>query len=325
MHYNFKKFITENYDILSNIGSNILQSESFAMLYDLLYKENISFPSNCNEEERELKNKNRLLMDSIINRILYYCNNCENFPCPYIIINETVKNQGNSQHFLWCSNMFYQHYLLTNDKLYYNKSKEIFEFVINNNSYKETNLIVNWINTKNYPFVYESNSNIFSIKSLTKCGLFAIFDKLDILDKQLDLIEEKMYSAEKQIYYSYYKLETNTPKPGNSCLGNNLELAEGLYDVYKITENIKYKEFAEKIIKGCLKNYKNSNYILGLLQLYNILRINKSPIDNDLQNIFDILATHYKSRGALPSFKNTKNINIFSEIYFCRCLLPINN
>ena len=36
----FQKFITKEYDILTNINDIILTSENFAMLYDLLYKKN---------------------------------------------------------------------------------------------------------------------------------------------------------------------------------------------------------------------------------------------------------------------------------------------
>lgn len=324
MNTSFNKFITTNYDILTNTGDNVLQSESFAMLYDLLYNENASLDANFSLNKNR-KDRNSILMNKIINKMLYYCNKCNNFPCPYIIINGNVENKINSQHFLWCSNMFYQHYLITKDKLYYTKSKEIFEYVINNNIYKKSNLIINWINTKNYPFTDKSNTNIFSIKSFTKCGLFAIFDKLELLDKQLDFIQEKMYSEKKKIFYSYNQLETNTNIIGDSYLGNNLELAEGLYDTYKITKINKYKELADKIVNGCLKNFNKSDYILGLLQLYNILRVNKFPINNNLKNEFDKLTIKIKNEESLPSFKNNLDKNIFSEIYYYRCLLPIDN
>lgn len=318
MNTNFNKFITTDYDILTNIGDNILQSESFAMLYDLLYNENIYL-------DTKERNKNIFLMNKIIDRILYYCNKCKNFPCPYIIVNENVENKINSQHFLWCSNMFYQHYLITKDIIYYTKSKEIFEYVINNNIYKKSDLIINWINTKDYPFSDKPNTNIFSIKSLTTCGLFAIYDKLELLDKQLDFIQERMFSEKKQIFYSYNQLETDTNILGESYLGNNLELAEGLYETYKITKINKYKELADKIVNGCLKNFNKSDYILGLLQLYNILRVNKFPIDNNIKNEFDNLTIKIETEKGLPSFKLKKNKNIFSEIYYYRCLLPIDN
>ena len=52
--------------------------------------------------------------------------------------------------------------------------------VLDNNIYKNTNLIINWINHKEYPV--ENNNDIFSIKCFTKAGLFAIFDTIDIFD-----------------------------------------------------------------------------------------------------------------------------------------------
>ena len=118
-------------------------------------------------------------------------------------------------------------------------------------------------------------------------------------------------------------MDTNTKIFDLSVLGNNLELAEGLCDAFKITKNIKYMNFASRIIKGCLKNYRNSDYTLGLLQLYNILRINDLPIENELQSIFDNINGDYKSHEGLPSFKNAGNQNIFSQIYLFRCLIPV--
>ena len=306
-----QKFITEKYDILTNINDNILMSETFAMLYDLLYKKN--------------ENENRKLMNNIINRLLFYCEISKNInlPCPYLIINEKIESQCSSQHFLWCSNMFYQHYKITNESFYYNKSKEIFYYVINNNIYKNTNLIINWKNNKDYPI--KNNNNLFSIKCFTKAGLFAIFDKIYIFDNQLDFIEKNMYLKETDIYASHFNLETNECIKDISLLGNNLEFVEGLYDIYNITKNIRYKNLALKIINLCLKHYKNSNYVLGILQLYNILRINNMYIEYDIKKKFNEIYKQYNKNNKLPSFINENNDNIFSYIYLARCFLPINN
>lgn len=305
----FNKFITEKYDILSNINDNILMSENFAMLYDLLYKQN----------------KNKTLMNNIIDRFLFYCKISQNvkLPCPYLITNEKIYFQSCSQHFLWCSNMFYQHYTITNELCYYNKSKEIFDYVLNNNIFINTNLIINWINDKEYPI--KNNNNLFSIKCFTKAGLFAIFDKVDIFDQQLEFIEKNMYLKDDEIYASHYNIETKTCIKDKSVLGNNLELAEGLIDIYNITKNIRYKKIALKIITFCSKKYKNSNYILGILQLYNIKRINDLTIDNELQIKFNEIHKQYIDNKSLPSYSNENNFNVFSSIYIERCLLSVNN
>ena len=306
-----QKFINEKYDVLTSINDNVLMSENFAMLYDLLYKQNT--------------NKSKALMNNIINRLLFYCEISKNvnLPCPYLIINEKIDFQCCSQHFLWCSNMFYQHYTITNDLLYYNKSKEIFDYVLNNNVFTNTNLIINWINDKEYPL--KNNNNLFSIKCFTKAGLFAIFDKVDILDEQLDFIEKNMYLEHDEIYASHYNIETNTCIKDESVLGNNLELAEGLFDIYNITKNIRYKNLALKIITFCSKNCKNSNYIPGILQLYNIKRINGLSIDNEIQNKFNEIHEQYIENKGLPPYFNENVCNVFCSIYIERCLLPVNN
>ena len=296
---NVNNFCKNGGDILQNINSSKSCIEAYCMFYNSI-------------NDNKKKNK-------IIQQIIKLC--CQsvvkyNLPCPYIIKisqqSSIVNNNRNTQHFLWCAKTFYEHFKLTNNIKHNNKAKEIIDYICENNCYKNTKIFINWFNT--------NNDNKVSIKALTCADMLIIFGKEDYLNANINFYKEKMFNKETSLFSSYYDLDNEKcVKTENTYLHENLELAEGFFNCYELSENKEFYNIAENIVKNCSKLISSNINNLARLQCYYWMKKYNISENIDLvkSEVLKITET-YKKENYISPYSNKKIDNIFGHIYLQR-------
>ena len=293
-----KNFINEHFIYKEN-RYNKTVSEAYAMLYDVLI--------DNTKKQNIITNLFKLCIDS---KKLY------NYPCPYIIkiLNKLthIENCRNTQHFLWCAKAFYQHFKFTDDNKYYNKAKEIIDYVCKNNCYKNTKIFLNWFET-------DKDNNV-SIKALTCADMLIIFDKEDYLNANINFYKEKMFNKKTNLFCSCYDLDNKKCFTQEiTYLHENLELVEGLFNCYELTKNKEFYNIAENIVKNCSKLVSSNVNNLSRLQCYYWMKKyniseNIHFVKSEVLKITEI----YKKKNYISPYSNKKLDNIFGHIYLQR-------
>ena len=181
-------FLTENSDVLTTINENLRIIESYAMFYTTT---------------DNVKIKNQIIKRSI--ELCEMSKKVYNYPCPYKMLNNIIYDSRNTQHFLWCAKMFYEHYLLTNNMIYYKKSEEIVNYVCDIMYDTENSTLINW-------FGYKCNHNKVSIKSLTCADMLLIFNKKNILDSTLEFMTKNLFNYNTKLFDSTFDIKSKKKK-----------------------------------------------------------------------------------------------------------------
>jgi len=293
-----KNFIN-GYFIYREDKKELTVSEAYAMLYDVLTE----------------NNKKQHIINSLF-KLCIHSNKLYNCPCPYIIkmVNKNIHTIDcrNTQHFLWCVKAFYQHFKFTNDIKYYNIAKTIIDYVCENHCYKNTKVFINWFKT--------NNDNKVSIKALTCADMLIIFGKKQYLNANINFYKEKMFNKETSLFSSYYDLDNEKcVKTENTYLHENLELAEGFFNCYELSENKEFYNLAENIVKNCSKLISSNINNLARLQCYYWMKKYNISENIDLvkSEVLKITET-YKKENYISPYSNNKLDNIFGHIYLQR-------
>ena len=288
------KFTTPEWDVKSSEKNNSTIIEAYAMLYFLLSK----------------KNKTKL-----INRMLYwYEKNNQNTPYTFNIEKGTIDDTRNSQHFLWTAKAFYHHYLLTKEKKYKKISQKIVNEVTEKNT--KNNIIFNWYNCSNHECV--------SPKSLTCAEMLYIFDKKNYLKNTLDFYFNEM-KFKKNMTCSMNDYKENSTRV-LSVDHENMELAEGLFNLAEVSNNNEYYKKAIAIVIRSAKYTIDSENNLAKLQCFYFIKkynINFEDIDILEKKVKKIYKQINKNKIPIQAYANAKNkssANIFPYIYLCRIL-----
>lgn len=278
-------------------GGHLL--ESLCMRYDLI--------------------KNTKINENIINTAFKTCMESKkkfNVPCSVTIVPD---NNQNTQHFLWCARLFYNHYKNCNIEKYKDLSREIVNYVCDNHVYLDTKILINWINCEKW----NSKANRVSIKSLTCAEMLIIFDKEDYLNATLEFIKNEIYNPDTHLFYSYYDFEI---KKGlnklETFLHENLEIAEGLFNCYEITKNEELFNFTKNIVEASCQEIKINKNVNNLSRLQCYYWAKKYNIDIDLTFIkleVDKIIEIYEKSGIISPYTNyKKKNNVFGHIYLQR-------
>ena len=287
--------------------------------------------------------KNRLIEDTIYISKQYLKK--FNIPCPYIYtvdqykldLSEYLKskdkpvvkeynNQRNTQHFVWYAKMLNKHYEITKNKSYYNLSKEIMDFVCENHCFEKSKILTNWFE------VNDNLCNLVSLKSLTCSEMFLIHNKLSYFEHTFNYLCKYAYKSDTKLFDSYVNIINNTSvKKESSYLHENLELAEGLFNVYELDKD-KYKiyyNYASDIVKETFKFIPNNVNNLAPLQCYywglkyNLL--NNEELKILVLHINEFIIEKYEEHGRISAYKNKTQNNIFPYIYLQRIYNLYNN
>lgn len=287
--------------------------------------------------------KNRLIEDTIYISKLYLKK--FNIPCPYIYtvdqyklgLSEYLKskdkpvvkvynNQRNTQHFVWYAKMLNKHYEITKNKSYYNLSKEIMDFVCENHCFEKSKILTNWFE------VNDNLCNLVSLKSLTCSEMFLIHNKLSYFEHTFNYLCKYAYKSDTKLFDSYVNIVNNiSVKKESSYLHENLELAEGLFNVYEFDKD-KYKiyfNYASDIVKETFKFIPNNVNNLAPLQCYywglkyNLL--NNEELKILVLHINEFIIEEYEKHGRISAYKNKTQNNIFPYIYLQRIYNLVSN
>lgn len=300
------KFILKD-NIIQKIGNELTCIEAYAMFYDVI---------------KDIKQKN-----IIIKRTLELCEQAfkkYKYPCPYVInIYENrfyIYENKNTQHFLWCAKMFYEHYQLTNEQLYYKKAEEIVNYVCVNMYDKKHSTLINW-------FGVDSSNNKVCVKSLTCAEMLLIFNKKYILDSTLDFMKKKLFNDETGLFDSTFDINTKKiVREQRTYLHENLELIEGLFYSWKYSKEEKYKDLANSlIIKVIPLISSNVNNLAPLQCLYWIEKFEfewKRPKHlssyNKIKERVNKIKINFEKNNYISPYEDKKMDNIFGHIYLQR-------
>jgi hypothetical protein len=265
--------------------------EAYAMTYDLL-------------TDLELKQK-------IIDKVVFYINQTtavnQNY-LPYII---RLDSKGaynpkdfNVQHSLWIAKVLYDHYQITQNNIYYNYAEQVFGIA--------NNFLQNGFN--NWRIDDSPESNIPSIKSLTRADLYCLLGSMDDLNKVLDYYNKNLFDKNISLYKSLLA-------PGyDHHLHENLELVEGLFSVYKHTSDESFYQLPHRLMHALADKVENSLNILAKLQFYYWAPF--FDINTDfLKNQIDDYALRYRNHQSLSAYSGkgfSGEDDIFPYIYLLR-------
>lgn len=330
--------------MLNNSNNTIKQIkfcifESFKKYY---HKKIIELDAMVYDVIDNTKFKDKLIVDTI--NISEQYKKKFNMPCPYkydiIEIRSSLEdyinlstpkkiinyyNERNTQHFVWCAKMLYQHYKLTNNKKYNNLSKEIIDFVCKNHCFKETKILMNWFGNR-------KTNGLVSLKSLTCSEMFILYDKLDYFENTFNYLCKYAYNNNTKLFASYVFISNNNSlKHEQSYLHENLELAEGLFNVYELDKN-KYKQYynyACNIVKETFKLIPNNVNNLAPLQCY-YWGLKYKLLDNTELKILKLhiekyIISKYEKYNSIGAYNNKNGNNIFPYIYLQRIYNLLSN
>lgn len=298
----FDKFIKENFILQNtNLDIDLSCSEVFAMLYF--------------EVEEDVK---KYIIDicykiCINNKKLY------NIPCFYIIDFKNMNNKINiinTQHFIWISKMFYDYYKKYKDNKYLELAKDIINYIKHNNI--RNNILINWL--------YINNNNKSCLSSIK---YYAAIDVIYELDSDFfntiyntlkyHIKDDKIY----QIYDINKKNVYNTDTPSDSH--QNMELVEGLFNIYEINKDMKYYEKCIEIIKNIINSLVEDISVFSKLQVFFFIKKYNIKINNNiyikLKNfVYNIIENYKKNKNIYVYTNQIKQDNIFGYIYLYRLI-----
>ena len=299
-----KNFVLPSGDVVSdseslrhNTNSLLSPVEAYAMAYDLI-------------NDREIK-------DKIINRIIFYIN-LSPHSLPYVVDLRTFSlyepNHVNMQHSFWVSKVLHDHFILTQDKKFYDFSLKVFNAACD--FFQKTNFS-NWS---------ESTRFFPSIKALTCMEVFHHFDKVEILNQALDFYEKELFNHKIGLYNSKIEIPEF-----DHLYHENLELAEGFYCMYRYTLDSKYLNKAQDILKSLKNHIANTKNNMSRLQFYflsQLLDFDNQFIESKVKEYLDIFNSgnnlrpydRYQlsySRNGQQAIRCSPN-DIFMNIYLLR-------
>ena len=300
------KFIQKDI-IIQTIDDKLTCSEAYAMFYNCI--------NDCKQKNIIIKSSLKLC-DQAFKKYDY--------PCPYIIrINENdlhICENKNTQHFLWSAKMFYEHYQLTNDQLYYKKAEEIVNYVCINMYDKKHSTLINW-------FGDDCIHNKVSVKSLTCADMLLIFNKKYILDSTLDFMKKNLFNDVTGLFDSTFDINTKKiVREERTYLHENLELIEGLFYSWKYSQEEKYRDLAKSlIIKVIPLVSSNVNNLAPLQCLYWIekfefeWKMNKHLSSyNKIKERVNKIKMNLEENKYISPYEDRKINNVFGHIYLQR-------